>query len=126
MRSLTPTTPIALIALTALLMLAAALPALADEAPAALDPVFSLDQPPVTTGAPALPASDLEPLADIVFAASACTQQCPGDPSRGIAPYTPNCQGSCAPRYENGQICGFCCNGYGLHCFPNGCTYSSC
>lgn len=58
--------------------------------------------------------------------ATVCTEMCPGDPSFGIAPYTPSCTHTCTPCYENGQLCGFLCDGWGLNCFPQGCIDPSC
>lgn len=58
--------------------------------------------------------------------ATVCTEKCPGSLLFGIPPYTPNCSNTCTPCYENGRICGFLCDGWGLECFPQGCTNPSC
>lgn len=89
-----------------------------DRADAAI-PVWMLEEPTATPGDPALEAGATSLLEEA--SGTVCTEQCPGDLSRGIPPYTPDCSSSCSPCYKNGKICGFMCDGYGLHCFPDGC-----
>lgn len=89
-------------------------------------PAWMLEDPTATYGNPAVELDVTRMLEEASLGGggggTVCVDQCPGDPAFGIDPYTPNCSYQCTPCYENGEICGFICDGNGLDCFPGGCT----